>query len=436
MRGVPKLATWIRTSRLVVAGQAEIWNVRNRDTGKTAVMKKLLRTPQLSDPDAELRRFQREIRSQMNMNHPGIMPIIGVNKSTENPFYVMPKADRSLQQLLESKPNGLGDDRAVGILLTIADAVQYAHGQGVIHRDLKPANVLEVYNDWVVADFGLCRDINSNSTTFTQANSIIGTVAYMAPEQFDAAHDANEAADVFALAKIFYHMLTGKVPFPYAPSDQVPARFRYIISKGMAEKPGDRYASVTEFAGQVQLVGGGPSLFEPADEARDLLNQALNGSRAATSQLTEVLISNSDDEAFYAEFVSQLPEPILAAIQESDTHAFDEIVTAFDGYSEGSHPFAYVDEIADFFARVFRIAREPMIRRRALNRIMVVGEYHNRFYVGGVFARLISSLSDPHDILLAVDVMNADRATARWYRGYLQENRKLPAVIRDLVESA
>lgn len=432
------MAKWKRIEKITSAGQAEIFLVENSVTGERAVMKKLHAAPQLEDPSAELRRFQREVRSQRLMNHPGIMSILGSNFVASPPWYVMPAAELSLQEHVDAHPDGLDQDEAVEIILTVMDAVSFAHGQGIYHRDLKPANILRLDGDWVVADFGLCRDLNSDSTTFTQSNRVVGTIAYMAPEQYDDGHRIDETADVFALGRILFHLLTGRVPFPYMRIGAAPAEFRFLLTKAIAEEPGDRYASVDEFRRQIDLIVGASDDLTPAVErAKTLLTKTLRSDAAATQALLELILSSAHDEEFNTKFVAELPEPVLASLQAASEVAFGQMVRTFDEFSEGGHPFSYVDVVADFFARVFKIARDEAIRRIALNRIMIVGEAHNRFYVGEVFARIVNGLKDPHEILLAVDVMQAGPQTARWYSGYLKSSKGslAPAILAVLDET-
>jgi tRNA A-37 threonylcarbamoyl transferase component Bud32 len=431
------MTKWIRTKRVIVAGQAEIWLVCSEDDGKRAIMKKLLRSPQLENADAELRRFQREVRSQNTLDHPGIMPILGSNFSVEPPFYIMPEAENTLEALIIENPNGMDPDDAAEIMLAVIDAVQYAHEQNIYHRDLKPANILLVNGAWVVGDFGMCRDLTSDSTTITQPNTIVGTVAYMAPEQFDDGHEVGSAADIYALAKVFVHMLTGKRPFPYSRLDLVPAEYRYTLTKALAEDPADRYSSVSEFGRQIEVISGkADSLISASDRAKGLLASGLKGDTAATGELLDLVLSQSDDEALYTSFVAKLPEPMLAAMQAANQPAFEEMIRTFDGFSEGGLPFNYVDVVADFFAIIFRIAENQLIRRLALHRIMVVGHDHSRFYVGDVFARLVAALRDPGEILMAADVLSQDRQAAGWYADYFKAKSSLPGEIRDIIDGA
>jgi serine/threonine protein kinase len=432
------MAKWKRIRKIASAGQAEIFLVENAATGERAVMKKLHAAPQLEDPGAELRRFQREVRSQRIMDHPGIMPILGANFETSPPWYVMPEATRSLQQHLDDYAEGLDQAEAVKIVLTVMDAVSYAHGEGIYHRDLKPANILELDGKWVVGDFGLCRDLNSDSTTFTQSSRVVGTIAYMAPEQYDDAHAIDETADVFALGRILFHLLTGSVPFPYMRIGHAPAEFRFLLTKAVAEEPGDRYASVDEFRRQIELiVGESDDLTPTVERAKKLLTSILKSEIGSAQPLLELILASAHDEEFNAEFVAELPEPVLASLQAANEPAFGQMIRTFDELSKGGHPFSYVDVIADFFARVFRVATDQGIRRIALHRIMIVGEAHTRFYVGDVFSRLVTGLKDPHEILLAVDVMRAEPEVARWYSSYLKSSGgSLAPVILSVLDEA
>jgi serine/threonine protein kinase len=431
------MAKWRRMDRLAVTGQGEIYRVKNVETGEFAIMKRLLKAPQLDDSDAEMRRFRREVRSQHAMDHPGIMPIISWNFDVDPPFYLMPEAEMTLEDLIEQNPSGLDPDEAAEIILTVIDAIDYAHAQGVYHRDLKPANILFLEDDWVVGDFGMCRDLTSDSTTITKANTVVGTVAYVAPEQYDDGHSIEATADVYALGKIFIHLLTGRRPFPYTQLEHVPAEYRYVLTKALAERPEERHATVAEFGRQIELIAGKSEALGSVEErAKDLLARGMKSDTDATDQLLAFLLGEAHDESLYTSFVAKLPEPMLAAMQAANQRAFEQLVRTFDEYSEGGHPFNYVDVIADFFAMVFRLAENPMIRKLALYRIMTVGHAHNRFYVGNVFARLITAVKDPNEILLVADVLGEDRTAARWYSEYFASKHSLPKAIRDLLEDA
>jgi eukaryotic-like serine/threonine-protein kinase len=244
------MPNWVRIKKLASGGQAEIWLVQDVPLGTEAVEKRLYPgRPGLDvDPAAELRRFQREVRTQRTLSqaHGGIMPIIDENFDADPPYYLMPFAPMTLADVIGPDSGGAGL-YATQILLSVCGAVAYAHHRNVYHRDLKPENILKLGKDWVVGDFGLCRDVTAGSTTFTQAHVRFGTWAYMAPEQFDNAHEVGPQADVFALGRILYHALTGRVPYPYQRVELLPSVFHRLVSVATAELPQDRYSSVNDF---------------------------------------------------------------------------------------------------------------------------------------------------------------------------------------------
>lgn len=245
------MSNWALQEKLASGGQAEIWLVQDVALGTEAVSKRLYDVRSRLDADraAELRRFQREVRTQddLSREHHGIMPIIGWNFDADPPFYIMPRASVTLRDLM-GPYSAMSTGLATSILLTVCDAVQYAHGRGVYHRDLKPENILKLPKGWVVGDFGLCRDVGTGSTTFTQTHVGFGTFGYMAPEQYDNAHAVGHKADVFSLGRILYHMLTGRSPVPYQHLDLLPAEFRDVVAIATAEMPDDRYSSVEAFS--------------------------------------------------------------------------------------------------------------------------------------------------------------------------------------------
>ncbi len=189
-----------RNQQLNVGGQATLWDASRMDTGSPVVVKELLYGANPERHEAEKKRFQREVRCQMMLRHEGIIPIIGVELDDSKPWYVMPRAEKSLQDSLQP-PAKLAEPEILAMMVDVIEAIEFAHSEGVIHRDLKPGNILRYNGRWVVADFGMCMDRFSNSTTLTQSNFGLGTIQYMAPEQFDSAHDVTEAADIPALSR-------------------------------------------------------------------------------------------------------------------------------------------------------------------------------------------------------------------------------------------
>jgi serine/threonine-protein kinase len=165
-----------------------------------------------ADPQAH-QRFLREAQVVAVLSHPHIVNIFDVDIQNGQPYIVMDFAEGgSLAGRLRAGPIAL--DETLRLATALADALAYAHGQGLIHRDLKPANVLlRADGSPVLADFGLARPALADSAAqITATGAVLGTLAYMAPEQFSG-QPADTRADIYAFGVMLYEMLTGRVPF-------------------------------------------------------------------------------------------------------------------------------------------------------------------------------------------------------------------------------
>lgn len=199
-------------------GMGIVFRARHKTLKRTAAIKMLLAGTFASSESAL--RFRREAAAAARLNHPGIVAVYDVGVVDQpgplhgQTWYAMAFVEGSdLAQRIETN---LFDSRsAATLMLRIADAVQFAHGRGVIHRDLKPANIL-LDNEGVphVTDFGLSRCQEENETQLTADGQIFGTPGYMPPEQATGENDSvGIASDIYSLGAVLYCMLTGRPPF-------------------------------------------------------------------------------------------------------------------------------------------------------------------------------------------------------------------------------
>lgn len=165
-------------------------------------------------------RFLSEIRTTAHLQHPHILPLFDSGSADGRLYYVMPYVAGETLRARIARDGALPLGDAIRLLRELADALAYAHSRGVMHRDLKPENVLLSGGHAVVADFGIAKAFaaaadtgDGSAVNFTTGGAMLGTPAYMAPEQASGRDDSDHRVDLYALGVIAYEMIAGSHPF-------------------------------------------------------------------------------------------------------------------------------------------------------------------------------------------------------------------------------
>ncbi len=284
---------YMEQGRIARGGMATVVRVRDRSLLRETALKRL--DPELAVRSEHVQRFLLEAQVTGQLDHPNIVPIHELGRDEDGSIYFIMKMveGRTLAELIEEygerrlEPDRLAE--LLKVLIKVCEALSFAHSRGVIHRDVKPSNIMvghfgQVYiMDWGIArllplseDTGGDRRVTVSATAEIDPDgSIIGSPAYMAPEQVEGVHEVIDArTDVFALGATLYHVLTGKPPyrgsnyyklltrvltcdFP-SPRDVVdeaalPPGLTRIVLRAMAADPDDRYPSPMELQRDIEL---------------------------------------------------------------------------------------------------------------------------------------------------------------------------------------
>ena len=228
-------------------------------------------------------RFQQEARVLAKLQHPHVLPVFDFGEAEGYTYIVMPLVESgTLTELLQGRPLSLKQIRS--LISQIGEALDYAHARGLVHRDVKPSNVLvDGRGNCMLTDFGLAK-IVEGSAKFTDTGGILGTPAYMSPEQ-GRGLPIDGRSDIYSLGVMLYEMATGKPPFdaetpiaivfkhiqdplppPAALNPDLPEAVERVILKTLAKDPGDRFQTAREMVAALQAA----------------IPETLSGSAAAT----------------------------------------------------------------------------------------------------------------------------------------------------------
>ena len=251
-------------------------------------------------------RFLREIRVAARLTHPNIVPLLDSGSADGCSFYVMPFIDGESLRARLDRGERSSLNEAIALVTEVADALEYAHAAGIVHRDIKPENILLLHGHAMVADFGIARALKrateSPSGTTTTGGVVVGTPAYMSPEQAVGDGEIDGRSDVYSLAIVLFEMVSGTLPFSattiqgliskrfieVAPrlSSRVagiPDAVDEALAAALALDPADRPAGATAFARS--LTGGTNTIERSAASARPAAVSATSTGSVTTTTL-------------------------------------------------------------------------------------------------------------------------------------------------------
>lgn len=294
-------------------------------------------------------RFAREAETASLLSHPNIVKVLGVADDPEDHYYVMEFLEgHSLRQELIKRGGRLSPHRFWNILKQISEGLSYAHSLNVVHRDIKPDNIFILDDGRVVlTDFGIARIADLEATNITKTGVMLGTLAYVSPEQLQNAKKVDHRADIFSLGVVSYEALAGELPFTgdgiaativkIMSHEETPLHIKRnsisddlsaIITRSLRKRPRDRFRSVKEFLRDYQ------KSLELQIEDPDETGEFDISSNSIDLEIDQSLITTSSGNSVKEAQEDELNKQMTQTVQSS---AFSQMAEGIKQNREHSH---------------------------------------------------------------------------------------------------
>jgi serine/threonine protein kinase len=371
-------------------------------------------------------RFQNEVRLLARLDHPNIIRVVDQQLAGFPMYAITPLYKENLRCWLRHSDleNPISDRDRQQVFDRIVDAVEYAHGQGVIHRDIKPENVLvNSCTDVVVIDFNISSaPMSGEATRQTRTGETLGTPHYIAPEQLTDTKRADVRADVYSLGVVLFEIFGGRVGSSTLAIDALPGVLKSVVQRCVDATPARRYQTVTDLKQAWRLACDLNNKQSEVNEIESAILQWDAGApgKISAHKLFDLLTSYGDNVDLLDRFFMGCPIELVGELSYLDEQRLEKLLEIWtEFFSSQSWPFDYTDKIAVRCNAIWNVVDSAISRARLTVSLIRLGNRHNRYMVWKTAARMISRTMTPNVGALMNDLFQLEERELRGVREYI-----------------
>lgn len=408
---------------------------KDNETGQEVAIKDLKES--FEDNADYVHRFEREVQLlKLLSGHKNIIELLGYECEIGSHFYIMPAADTNLFDYIQTYNNSLEMGERIKMFDQVLDAIKFAHSKGILHRDISPRNILlfEEAEEYKVkvSDFGLGKNLRSDSAFTRSVIASYGQLYYVAPEQFDRLKDATIRSDIYSLGRLLDFILTGRTPATTQNTN-----FRTLIEKATQVEPELRHNDIAEFERVYEGLKNLLGLGEDLDSLETLYEFVRPDGTIDWELFQKFAVRGHYYSDVYDEYIGIVVEFLsdrgnLRSYIEVTGDSIAEFVNVFiqriAELPSTGWPFSATTDFAELLKNIFFLTRNLNIKLRCLKGIWEIAYERRQFGAQDIMLRILDGNYIPEEI--QTDFAAAIMESSETISPDVYSSLKIPTIIR------